>query len=127
MRTQLSTQEVYQPPGIIKSDRFDLVYDFTFNNLLSSDGAIPANAPLQMLHLILESPRNHAIHALDLWLFSEARKIFMTIKKVDSRQKAIRQRIIARFVEQLSPEKRRGAALQIHYMVINILEKMGFK
>lgn len=127
MRTQLNTQVISKPQNQVKADRFDLVYGFTFNNLLSSEGTIPTNAPLQMLHLVLESPRNHTISALDLWLFSEARKIYMTIEKVDLRQKAIRQRIVARFLEHLTPGKRLGAALQIHHLVRNILYKMGFK
>jgi len=124
--TQLSTNEIYlsKPKGLT-ADKFEQVYYFTLNNLSRSNDN-PTNAPLQILHLLLDCPRNHTIYALELWLFCEARKIFNTIKKAQLRQKAIRRQIVQRFVMQLSPEKRSVKQTHIHDLINSILEKMGF-
>lgn len=124
--TQLSTNEIYlSKPRGLTADKFEQAYYFTLNNFSRSNDN-PTNAPLQILHLLLDCPRNHTIHALELWLFCEARKIFNTIKKVQLRQKAIYRQIVQRFVMQLSPEKRNVKQAYVHNLINNILEKMGF-
>jgi len=108
------------------ADRFELAYDSTLKNLCRSEQELPINAPLQILHLLLECPRDNTSHALELWLFCEARKIFNSIKRAGLRQKAIRQQIVQRFVMQLAPEKRSNKAPYIQQLIFNILKKMGF-
>lgn len=124
--TQLITNEVYlSKPRELTADKFEQAYYFTLNNFSRSNDN-PTNAPLQILRLLLDSPRNHTIYALELWLFCEARKIFNTIEKRQLRQKAIYRQIVQRFVMQLSPEKRSVKQAYIHNLINNILEKMGF-
>jgi len=110
----------------IPADRFELAYNFTLNNLYRSEEMRLSNAPLQILRLMLESPRDNTSHVLELWLFCEARKIFNKIKRTGLRQQAIRQQIVQRFVMQLAPEKRPNKAPYIQQLIFNILEKMGF-
>jgi len=125
--TYLSTHKA-KPIGSTTADRFELAYNFTLNNLCRSEQAlsINVNAPLQILRLILECPRDNASHALELWLFCEARKIFNKVKRTGLRQKAIHRQIVQRFVMQLAPEKRPNKAPYIQQLIFNILEKMGF-
>ncbi len=120
-------KNTYGNPSLnIPTDRFELAYNFTLNNLCRSEEVRPTNAPLQILRLILESPRDNTSHALELWLFCEARKIFNKIKRTGLRQQAIHQQIVQRFVMQLAPEKRPNKILYIQLLIFNILEKMGF-
>jgi len=124
--TQLITNEVYLfKSKELTADRFEQVYYFTLNNFFRSNNN-STNTPLQILRLLLDSPRNHTIYALELWLFCEARKIFNTIEKRQLRQKAIYRQIVQRFVMQLSPEKRSVKQAYIHNLIKSILEKMGF-
>ena len=122
--TYLSTHKANR---VQRVDKFELAYSFTLKNLCRSEAAIPTNAPLQILHLLLECPRDHTSHALELWLFCEARKIFNNIERTRLRQKAIHQQIVQRFVMQLAPEKRSDKTLYIQQLIRNILEKMGFR
>jgi len=123
--THFNTYEANLSRRIV-ADRFELAYYSTVKNLCRSEHATPTNAPLQILHLILECPRDNASHALELWLFCEARKIFNNIERTVLRQKAIYGQIVQRFIMQLAPEKRPTKALYIQQLIFNILEKMGF-
>jgi len=116
-----------RPKGrTLTADQFEQAYVFTLNNLSRTAATAPLNAPLQILQLLADCPRNHTIYALEVWLFCEARKIFNTIKKTQLRQKAIRQQIVQRFVMQLAPEKRNHKQAHVQNLINNILEKMGF-
>jgi len=110
----------------ITIDRFELAYNSTLNNLSRFEQVPSTNAALQILHLILECPRDNTSHALELWLFCEARRIFNNIKRAGLRQKAIHRQIVQRFVMQLSPEKRSNKAPYVQKLILSILEKMGF-
>lgn len=121
-----NTDKTNRPKGrTLTADQFEQAYVFTLNNL-SRTTSTTSNAPLQILQLLVDCPRNHTIYALELWLFCEARKIFNTIKKTQLRQKAIRQQIVQRFVMQLAPEKRKHKKAHVQSLINNILEKMGF-
>jgi len=114
------------PTSSITADRFELAYNCTLNNICRSEDMRPTNAPLQILRLMLDCPRDNTSHALELWLFCEARKIFSNIKRTGLRQQAIHRQIVQRFVMQLAPEKRSNKAPYIQQLILNILEKMGF-
>lgn len=121
-----NTDKTNRPKGrTLTADQFEQAYVFTLNNL-SRTASTTSNAPLQILQLLVDCPRNHTIYALELWLFCEARKIFNTVKKTQLRQKAIRQQIVQRFVMQLAPEKRKHKKAHVQSLINNILEKMGF-
>ncbi len=110
---------------IVTADAFKLAYHSTIRNLCGSEYTTPTNAPLQILHLILECPRNNISYTLELWLFCEARRIFnSTVGGLY--QDAIRKRIVQRFAMQLIPEKRSQKVAYIQQLIFNILQKMGF-
>lgn len=122
--TRIKNQDIN--PTSITADRFELAYNSTLNNLCRFEQMPSTNAPLQILHLILECPRDNTSHALELWLFCEARRIFNKIKGTGRREKAIHRQIVQRFVTQLAPEKRPNKTLYIQKLIFSILEKMGF-
>jgi len=108
-----------------KTDHFEQVYTFTLNKLYRLEH-ISEDAPLQVLQLLTDSERNYAVHALELWLFCEARKICLTIKKTQLQQNAIYQQITQRFLTLIAPKQRPQKAPQVQELVRCILKKMGF-
>ena len=105
--------------------RFERVYNYTLLNLVRSECA-PNNATLQILSLLSDAPQHHLIHALELWLFCEARKIYNTIQKAPLRKEVIRRDIVEPFIMQLSPEVRRNQAQNVEQLVYKTLAHMGF-
>lgn len=119
--TYSSTQKAHYK----KTDHFEQVYTFTLNKLYRLEH-ISENAPLQVLQLLTDSERNYAVHALELWLFCEARKICLTIKKTQLRQEAVYKQITQRFLSLIAPQQRLQKAPQVQELVLCILQKMGF-
>ncbi len=105
--------------------RFERVYKHTLLNFTRSENA-PSNTALQILGLLSDAPNHHLIHALELWLFCEARKIYNTVEKAPLREKVIRRDIIRPFIMQLSPELRRNQTQDVEQLVFKTLEHMGF-
>ncbi len=108
-----------------KTDHFEQVYTFTLNKLYRLEH-ISEDAPLQVLQLLTDSERNYAVHALELWLFCEARKICLTIKKTQVQKNAIYQQITQRFLTLIAPKQHPQKAPQVQELVLCILKKMGF-
>jgi len=124
--THSNTYEIQTVQARIpRKDKFEQVYHFTLNNLTRSN-EVSISAPLQILRLLSDSPRNHTIYALELWLFCEARKIFNTAKTTSLRKKAVHLQIVQRFVMQLAPEKRSLKQTHVQRLINSILKKMGF-
>jgi len=119
--THSSTQEA----DYKKTDHFEQVYTFTLNKLYRLEH-VSEDAPLQLLQLLANSERNYAVHALELWLFCEARKVCLTIKKTELQQKAVYQQITQRFLALIAPKQRPQKASQVQELVQCILRKMGF-
>jgi len=108
-----------------KTDHFEQVYNFTLNKLYRLE-RISEDAPLHILQLLTNSERNYSVHALELWLFCEARKICLTISKTQLQQQAVYQQITQRFLVLLAPKHTPKKAAQVQELVLCILKKMGF-
>ncbi len=110
---------------VTTAKRFERVYNYTLLNLARSEYA-PNNTTLQILSLLSDAPQHHLIHALELWLFCEARKIYNTTPKAPLRKEVIRREIVEPFIMQLSPEVRRNQAQNVEQLVYKTLAHMGF-
>lgn len=119
--TNSNTQAAYYK----KTDHFKQVYTFTLHKLYRLEH-ISEDAPLQILRLLTDNERNYAVHALELWLFCEARKICLTIKKTQLQQEAVYQQITQRFLTLITPKQHPQKAPQVQELVQCILKKMGF-
>lgn len=104
--------------------RFEQTYHFAVNNLSRSNPS-STNTALQVLHLLSDSPRHHAVHGLELWLFCEARKIYNTIEKTQI-QKVIQRQIVQPFMKQLSTQQGKNKKQYVESLVYKILRQMGF-
>jgi len=106
-------------------NQFERIYNHTLLNFSRSEDK-PNNAALHILGLLSDAPQHHLIHALELWLFCEARKIYNTTEKASLRKKVIRRDIVEPFVMQLSPELRTNQAQDVEQLVYSTLSNMGF-
>lgn len=119
--TNANTQSTYYR----KTDDFEQVYTFTLNKLYRLEH-VSEDAPLQILQLLMDSKLRYTVHALELWLFCEARKIGLSIRKAQTQQEAIFQQITQRFLELIAPKQRPQKAAQVQELIQCILLKMGF-
>jgi len=108
------------------TDNFTQVYNFTLNKLHRSEEQ-STDTVLYILNLLLESEQHVAVHALELWLFCEARKISLNIKDTELQRKNIEENIIQRFVALSNIELQAEKVAQIQEITQAILQKMGFQ
>ena len=108
------------------TDNFTQVYNFTLSKLYRSEQH-SADAVLHILNLLLESEQHVAVHALELWLFCEARKISLSAEDAALKRKAIQENIIERFVAQSNSELPFEKVKEIKELTDTILQKMGFQ
>jgi len=76
--------------------------------------------------MLLESEQHVAVHALELWLFCEARKISLNVKDVALQRKTIEENIVQRFIAQSDTALQAEEITQAHELTQAILQKMGF-
>ena len=107
-------------------DNFTQVYNFTLSKLHRSEEPA-ADTVLHILHLLLESEQHVAVHALELWLFCEARKISLNVKDAELQRKTIQENIVQRFIAQSNIESDCEKVTQIQELTQAILQKMGFQ
>ncbi len=119
--TNTNTQSTYRR----KTDHFDQVYTFTLNKLYRPEH-VSEDALLKILQLLTNSEPDYTVHALELWLFCEARKICLNIEKAQLRQELICQQITQRFLTQIAPKQGPEKIIQVQELVQSILKKMGF-
>jgi len=77
--------------------------------------------------MLLESEQHVAVHALELWLFCEARKISLSTKNTALQRKTIQENIVERFIVQSDVELKPEIMTQIQELTQAILQKMGFQ
>ena len=111
--------------ALTTKNRFERIYNHTLLNFSRSEHK-PNNATLHILGLLSDAPQHHLIHALELWLFCEARKIYSTIQKTTQREEVIQRNIVEPFVMQLSPEIRGNKTKDVEQLVYSTLANMGF-
>lgn len=108
------------------TDNFTQVYNFTLSRLHRTEQHSTSTL-LHILDLLLESEQHVAVHALELWLFCEARKISLSADDAALQRKAIQENIIERFVAQSHTELAAEQIAQIQELTHTILQKMGFQ
>jgi len=106
-------------------NQFKRIYNHTLLNFSRSEHK-PNDATLHILGLLSDAPQHHLIHALELWLFCEARKIYNTVEKTSIRKRVIQRNIVEPFVMQLSPELRLNKIKDVEQIVYSTLANMGF-
>jgi len=107
-------------------DHFTQVYHFTLSKLHRSEEP-STDTVLHILHLLMESEQHVAVHALELWLFCEARKICLNIKDTELQRKTIQENIVQRFIAQSNIQSDPEKVTQIQELTQAILQKMGFQ
>lgn len=107
------------------TDNFTQVYDFTLNKLFPNGN--PSNDPLILLRLLADDDTHQAVHALELWLFCEARKICLNVKDTEHQRENIQKNIIQRFIAQSDTELSAEKMTQAQELTQAILQKMGFQ
>jgi len=107
-------------------DNFTQVYNFTLSKLHRSEQR-STDTVLHILNLLLESEQHVVVHALELWLFCEARKICLNIKDTELQHKTIQENIVQRFIVQSDTELQAEKITQIQELTQTILQKMGFQ
>lgn len=120
----MTNSNIHQAKQENRTKQFELIYHFTVTNMSRSNPSSP-NTAIQVLRLLSDSPRHHAVYALELWLFCEARKIYSTIEKTEI-QKVIQRQIIQPFVKQLSMRQSQNKKQYVESLVYKILQQMGF-
>jgi len=108
------------------TNHFTQVYNFTLSKLHRSE-EYSADTVLHILQLLLESEQHVAVHALELWLFCEARKISLNLEDTALKRQAVKENIIQRFVAQSNTELQAEKVTQIQKLIQAILQKMGFQ
>lgn len=108
------------------TDNFTQVYNFTLSKLHHSDQQ-STDTVLYILNLLLESEQHVAVHALELWLFCEARKISLNVKNTELQRKTIQENIVQRFIAQSDVELASEKIAEIQELTQVILQKMGFQ
>ena len=108
------------------TDNFTQVYNFTLSKLRHSEQH-STDIVLHILHLLLESEQHVAVHALELWLFCEARKISLSTEDAALKRKAIQENIVQRFVAQSDTELDANKVTEIEELMQTVLQKMGFQ
>jgi len=106
-------------------DNFTQVYNFTLSKLHRSEQR-STDTVLHILNLLLESEQHVVVHALELWLFCEARKICLNVKDAELQRKTIQENIVQRFITQSDAELASEKMIQIQEITQVILQKMGF-
>lgn len=107
-------------------DNFTQVYNFTLSKLHPS-GYDTVDTVMHILHLLLDSEHHSAVHALELWLFCEARKICLNVKDTEPQRRTIQENIVQRFINQSDIELQAEKVTQIQELTQAILQKMGFQ
>ncbi len=120
----MTNSNIYQLKQENRIERFEQIYHFTITNMSRSNPS-STNTALQVLHLLSDFPRHHAVYALELWLFCEARKIYSTIEKTQIQQ-VIQRQIIQPFIQQLPTRQSQNKRKHIESLVYKILQQMGF-
>lgn len=108
------------------ADHFTQVYNFTLSKLRRSEKQ-STDTVLHILNLLLESEQHVVVHALELWLFCEARKISLNIENAALKREAVKENIVQRFVAQSNAELQAAKVTQIQKLIQAILQKMGFQ
>ncbi len=108
------------------TDNFTQVYNFTLSKLQRSEEHC-TDTVLYILDLLLESEQHVAVHALELWLFCEARKISLNLEDAALKRQAVQENIIQRFIAQSNSELPLGKRKEIQELIQAILQKMGFQ
>jgi len=120
----MTSLNIHQVKEQNTTKRFEQIYRFTITNMSRSNPS-STNTALQVLRLLSDSPRHHAVHALELWLFCEARKIYSTIEKTKIQQ-VIQHQIIQPFMQQLPIRQSQNKKQHVESLVYKILQQMGF-
>lgn len=107
-------------------DNFTQVYNFTLNKLHRAEYDT-TDTVLHILHLLLDSEHHSAVHALELWLFCEARKISLSTTNTALQRKTIEENIVQRFIVQSDVELKPEKVTQVQELTQAILQKMGFQ
>lgn len=107
-------------------DNFTQVYNFTLNKLHRAEYDT-TDTVLHILHLLLDSEHHSAVHALELWLFCEARKISLNVKDATLQRKTIQENIVQRFINQSDTKLQAEKVVQVQELTQDILQKMGFQ
>ncbi len=108
------------------TDNFTQVYTFTLSKLRHLEQH-SADTVLHILHLLLESEQHVTVHALELWLFCEARKISLSTEDAALKRKAVQESIVQRFIAQSNSELPLEKRKEIQELIQAILQKMGFQ
>ncbi len=106
-------------------DHFEEVYNFTLRKLYQS-GQAAVDAPLHILQLLTENPPHQAVHALELWLFCEARKICLATQNIKEQEAVISQQITQRFLQKSDSENSGRSNNEIDQLVKTVIQNMGF-